>query len=61
MGYNFLGYCFFTEDGSEERNIFDYCFGFFVKVGIFFFFDRDSKMCKTIIEDFYSGYIFKFR
>lgn len=61
VGYNFLGYCFFMEDGLEECNIFDYCFGFFVKFGIFFFLDCDSKMCKMIIEDFYFGYIFKFR
>uniref|UniRef100_A0A8C0MYV9 hyaluronoglucosaminidase n=1 Tax=Canis lupus familiaris TaxID=9615 RepID=A0A8C0MYV9_CANLF len=57
VGYNSLGHCFFTEDGPEERNTFDHCLGLLVKSGTLLPSDRDSKMCKTITEDSYPGYI----
>ncbi|XP_070350304.1 cell migration-inducing and hyaluronan-binding protein isoform X4 [Equus asinus] len=57
VGYNSLGHCFFTEDGPEERNTFDHCLGLLVKAGTLLPSDRDSKMCKTITEDSYPGYI----
>ncbi|XP_069480269.1 cell migration-inducing and hyaluronan-binding protein [Ambystoma mexicanum] len=59
VGYDTLGHCFFTEDGPEERNTFDHCLGLLVKAGTLLPSDRDSKMCKTITEDSYPGYIAK--
>ncbi|XP_030740349.1 cell migration-inducing and hyaluronan-binding protein isoform X1 [Echinops telfairi] len=57
VGYTSLGHCFFTEDGPEERNTFDHCLGLLVKPGTLLPSDRDSKMCKTITEDSYPGYV----
>ncbi|XP_044086275.1 cell migration-inducing and hyaluronan-binding protein isoform X1 [Neovison vison] len=57
VGYNSLGHCFFTEDGPEERNTFDHCLGLLVKSGTLLPSDRDSKMCRTITEDSYPGYV----
>ncbi|XP_034640368.1 cell migration-inducing and hyaluronan-binding protein isoform X1 [Trachemys scripta elegans] len=57
VGYNTLGHCFFTEDGPEERNTFDHCLGLLVKPSTLLPSDRDSKMCKTITEGAYPGYI----
>ncbi|KAF6076944.1 cell migration inducing hyaluronidase 1 [Phyllostomus discolor] len=57
VGYNSLGHCFFTEDGPEERNTFDHCLGLLVKSGTLLPSDRDSRMCKTITEDSYPGYV----
>lgn len=57
VGYDSLGHCFFTEDGPEERNTFDHCLGLLVKAGTLLPSDRDSRMCKTITEDAYPGYI----
>lgn len=59
VGYDTLGHCFFTEDGPEERNTFDHCLGFLVKAGTLLPSDRDNKMCKTITEGSYPGYIAK--
>lgn len=57
VGYDSLGHCFFTEDGPEERNTFDHCLGLLVKAGTLLPSDRDSRMCKTITEDAFPGYI----
>ncbi|KAM4039272.1 cell migration-inducing and hyaluronan-binding protein isoform 1-T2 [Anomaloglossus baeobatrachus] len=59
VGYDTLGHCFFTEDGPEERNTFDHCLGLLVKAGTLLPSDRDNKMCKTISEGSYPGYIAK--
>uniref|UniRef100_A0A8D0H416 hyaluronoglucosaminidase n=1 Tax=Sphenodon punctatus TaxID=8508 RepID=A0A8D0H416_SPHPU len=59
VGYDSLGHCFFTEDGPEERNTFDHCLGLLVKASTLLPSDRDSKMCKTIKEGAYPGYIAK--
>ncbi|GCC34594.1 hypothetical protein chiPu_0013069 [Chiloscyllium punctatum] len=57
IGYKILGHCFFTEDGPEERNTFDHCLGLLVKAGTLLPSDRDSKMCRSIKEGVYPGYI----
>lgn len=57
VGYDSLGHCFFTEDGPEERNIFDHCLGLLVKAGTLLPSDRDSKMCRAITDDAYPGYV----
>ncbi|ETE66717.1 hypothetical protein L345_07499, partial [Ophiophagus hannah] len=57
VGYDSLGHCFFTEDGPEVRNTFDHCLGLVVKPGTLLPSDRDTRMCKTITEDAYPGYV----
>ncbi|XP_063781884.1 cell migration-inducing and hyaluronan-binding protein [Pseudophryne corroboree] len=59
VGYDTLGHCFFTEDGPEERNTFDHCLGLLIKAGTLLPSDRDNKMCKTITDGSYPGYIAK--
>ncbi|KAM4676367.1 cell migration-inducing and hyaluronan-binding protein isoform 1-T2 [Discoglossus pictus] len=59
VGYDTLGHCFFTEDGPEERNTFDHCLGLLIKAGTLLPSDRDNKMCKTITEGSYPGYVAK--
>ncbi|XP_063304977.1 cell migration-inducing and hyaluronan-binding protein [Pelobates fuscus] len=59
VGYDTLGHCFFTEDGPEERNTFDHCLGLLVKAGTLLPSDRDSRMCRTITDGSYPGYIAK--
>ncbi|XP_067327539.1 cell migration-inducing and hyaluronan-binding protein [Anolis sagrei] len=57
VGYDALGHCFFTEDGPEVRNTFDHCLGLVVKPSTLLPSDRDTRMCKTIMEDAYPGYV----
>ncbi|XP_077774996.1 cell migration-inducing and hyaluronan-binding protein isoform X1 [Podarcis muralis] len=57
VGYDTLGHCFFTEDGPEVRNTFDHCLGLLVKPSTLLPSDRDTRMCKTITEGAYPGYI----
>ncbi|XP_038623108.1 cell migration-inducing and hyaluronan-binding protein [Tachyglossus aculeatus] len=57
VGYDSLGHCFFTEDGPEERNTFEHCLGLLVKPSTLLPSDRDSRMCKTITEDSFPGYV----
>ncbi|XP_075063895.1 cell migration-inducing and hyaluronan-binding protein isoform X2 [Mixophyes fleayi] len=59
VGYDTLGHCFFTEDGPEERNTFDHCLGLLIKAGTLLPSDRDNKMCKTITDGSYPGYVAK--
>ncbi|XP_068131329.1 cell migration-inducing and hyaluronan-binding protein [Hyperolius riggenbachi] len=59
VGYDTLGHCFFTEDGPEERNTFDHCLGLLIKAGTLLPSDRDSKMCRTITEGSFKGYVAK--
>ncbi|KAH0620014.1 hypothetical protein JD844_014512 [Phrynosoma platyrhinos] len=57
VGYDTLGHCFFTEDGPEVRNTFDHCLGLVVKPSTLLPSDRDTRMCKTITEGAYPGYV----
>uniref|UniRef100_A0A8D0BB02 hyaluronoglucosaminidase n=1 Tax=Salvator merianae TaxID=96440 RepID=A0A8D0BB02_SALMN len=57
VGYNTLGHCFFTEDGPEVRNTFDHCLGLVVKASTLLPSDRDTRMCRTIKEGAYPGYV----
>ncbi|PIO27259.1 hypothetical protein AB205_0007770, partial [Aquarana catesbeiana] len=59
VGYDTLGHCFFTEDGPEERNTFDHCLGLLIKAGTLLPSDRDNKMCRTITEGSFPGYLAK--
>ncbi|XP_078710984.1 cell migration-inducing and hyaluronan-binding protein-like [Lampetra fluviatilis] len=57
VGYDVLGHCFFTEDGPEERNTFDHCLGLVVRASSLLPSDRDVRMCRTIRQDAYPGYV----
>ncbi|XP_044294790.1 cell migration-inducing and hyaluronan-binding protein isoform X2 [Varanus komodoensis] len=57
VGYDTLGHCFFTEDGPEVRNTFDHCLGLVVKPSTLLPSDRDTKMCKTITEGAFPGFV----
>uniref|UniRef100_A0A3Q2D5T4 Cell migration inducing hyaluronidase 1 n=1 Tax=Cyprinodon variegatus TaxID=28743 RepID=A0A3Q2D5T4_CYPVA len=57
VGYDTLGHCFFTEDGAEERNTFHHCLGLMVRAGTLLPSDRDSKMCRTITDGAFPGYV----
>ncbi|XP_031733388.1 cell migration-inducing and hyaluronan-binding protein-like [Anarrhichthys ocellatus] len=57
VGYDALGHCFFTEDGPEERNMFDHCLGLMVRAGTLLPSDRDGKMCHDITDGAYPGYV----
>lgn len=59
VGYDALGHCFFTEDGPEERNTFHHCLGLLIKAGTLLPSDRDSKMCRSITDGAYPGYVAK--
>ncbi|XP_023932993.1 cell surface hyaluronidase [Lingula anatina] len=56
VGYDTLGHCFFLEDGNEQRNTLDHNLGLLTKPGTLLPSDRDSDMCKAIVDRVIPGY-----
>ncbi|CAH1800781.1 unnamed protein product [Owenia fusiformis] len=57
VGYDTLGHCYFLEDGAEQRNTLDGNLGLVTKPGTLLPSDRDSNMCRKILNNVWPGHI----